>query len=383
MGAQPTPKEEEEVREKRSWIALNLLPELGPKRVQALLRRFASPQEILEATPERIREIPELARFADPWPRLCEKALAEAGAELARLDRYGLEAVTLADPGYPRPLRTLEDPPPVLYVRGGYEPRDELAIAIVGTRRPSSYGRRVAERLARELGAMGFTIVSGLARGIDTAAHRGALKAGARTLAVLGGGFAHFYPQENRRLGDEIAESGAVLTEFPIGQPPERWTFPRRNRIISGLSRGTIIVEAPERSGALITARLALEQGREVFAVPGPITHETSAGVHRLIQQGAKLITNVDDVLEEFADLKRTLSARKEAAAPPTPERPKPELSPLEQKVLNVLEFDPLHFNDVVERTALSPSEVSLALLQLVMKGLIEELEGKRYAKLP
>ena len=373
----------EALREKRSWIALNLLPELGPRRVQALLRSFASPQEIFEAPPERIAEIPELKRFASRWPRMCREALHEAEAELSRLKEHKLNVFTLADPDYPKPLRTLDDPPPVLYVRGRYEPRDELAIAIVGTRRPSSYGRRVAERLARELGAMGFTIVSGLARGIDTAAHRGALKAGARTIAVLGGGFAHFYPRENRRLGDEIAESGAVLSEFPIEMPPDRWTFPRRNRVISGLSRGTIVVEAPERSGALITARLALEQGREVFAVPGPITQETSAGVHKLIQQGAKLITNVDDVLEEFADLKRTLSARREAASPTTTEGPTPELSPLEAQVFNALEFDSLHFNDVVERTRLSPSEVSLALLQLVMKGLVEELEGKRYAKLP
>ncbi len=379
----------EDLHQKRYWIALNLLPELGPRRVQALLRSFESPREIFEAPPERIAEIPELKRFASRWPRMCREALHEAEAELSRLKEHKLSALTLADPDYPKPLRALDDPPPVLYVRGTYESRDELAIAIVGTRRPSSYGRRVAERLARELGAMGFTIVSGLARGIDTAAHRGALKAGARTIAVLGGGFAHFYPQENRRLGDEIAGSGAVLSEFPVELPPDRWTFPRRNRVISGLSRGTIVVEAPERSGALITARLALEQGREVFAVPGPITQETSAGVHKLIQQGAKLITDVDDVLEEFADLKRTLSARRGAAAPapamagrPQPQS-QPQLSPLEQGVLNALEFDPLHFNDVVERTRLSPSEVSLALLQLVMKGLVEELEGKRYAKLP
>ena len=240
----------------------------------------------------------------------------------------------------------------------------------------------IAEKLAGELGALGFTIVSGLALGIDSAAHRGALKAGARTLAVLGGGFAHLYPRQNRRLAEEIAQNGAVLSEFAVQTPPDRWTFPRRNRVISGLTRGVIVIEAPERSGALITAKCALDQGREVFAVPGSITHEGYQGSHKLIQQGAKLVASVEDVIEEFADLREMLRPTGLASGANVKAQAE-KLSPLEAQVYEALEFEPLHFNDVVERAKISPTDASYALLQLVMKDLVKELEGKRYVKLP
>jgi DNA processing protein len=366
-----------DLEEKRYWIALNLIPNLGPKKFRVLLEAFDSPRKIWEALPEELAAIPAFAASVERFVHYRERVDVER--ELREIERRALKILTLADSEYPRPLRAIDDPPPVLYLKGEYVAKDELALAIVGTRRPSPYGRMIAEKLARELGRLGFTIVSGLALGIDTAAHRGALAAGARTIAVLGGGFANLYPRPNANLAEEIARSGAVMSEYSIRTLPDRWTFPRRNRIISGLARGTVVVEAPRRSGALITARCALEQGREVFAVPGPITEQASRGTHHLIQQGAKLVTDIDDILEEFADLKETLGAR---TAQARLERP-PALSPLEAQVFEVLEFEPLHFNDVVERAGLSPTDASYALLQLVMKDLVKELEGKRYAKLP
>ncbi len=366
-----------ELEEKRYWIALNLIPNLSPKKFRVLLEAFASPRRIWEASPEELAAIPAFAPSVETFVRHRERVDVER--ELREIERRGLNILTLADPDYPRPLRAIDDPPPVLYLKGECIAKDELAIAIVGTRRPSPYGRMIAEKLAKELGRLGFTIVSGLALGIDTAAHRGALAAGARTIAVLGGGFANLYPRQNANLADEIARSGAVMSEYPIGTPPDRWTFPRRNRVISGLARGAVVVEAPKKSGALITAKCALEQGREVFAVPGPITEQASHGTHHLIQQGAKLVTDIDDILEEFSDLKETLGARTARAAP----QRAPSLSPLEARVFEVLKFEPLHFNDVVERAGLSLTDASYALLQLVMKDLIKELEGKRYVKLP
>lgn len=365
-----------QLAEKRYWIGLNLIPNLTPKTFRILLDHFASPRQIWEAPLEKLREIPGFERSAARFARHRERVDWEN--ELREIERRGLSVITIADREYPKSLRAIETPPPVLYLKGALIGKDELAIAIVGTRKPSSYGLMIAEKLAKELGELGFTIVSGMALGVDTAAHQGALKAGARTLAVLGGGFSKIYPQENRHLLHEITQSGSVMTEFPIQTSPDRWTFPRRNRIISGLSRGTVVVEAPRKSGALITAKYALDQGREVFAVPGPITGRGSEGTHRLIQQGAKLVTDVDDILEEFVDLRETLGSR---AARPGERRP--ELSQLEARVLEVLEFEPLHFNDVVERAEISPSEASYALFQLIMKELVKELNGKRYVKLP
>ena len=330
----------------------------------------------MEASLARLKEIQEFARSAETFAHHRDRANIEA--ELREIEARGLQVITLADANYPKPLRAIDAAPPVLYLKWEYVEKDELGIAIVGTRRPSSYGIMIAEKLAKELGELGFTIVSGLALGIDTSAHRGALATKARTIAVLGGGFSNIYPQENRNLVEEIARSGAVMSEYSLKTPPDRWTFPRRNRIISGLTRGTIVVEAPQRSGALITAKFALEQGRYVFAVPGPITEEASKGTHQLIQQGAKLVTDIDDILAEFADLQETLSSHRAIL-----QKPRPSLSPVEEQVFQVLQYEPLHFNEIVERTQLSPTETSYALLQLVMKDIVKELAGQRYAKLP
>ncbi len=367
----------DENAERSYWIALNLIPSMTAKKFKILLENFQSAEEIWKAPLAQLKVIEKFSRYAEDFSE--QRAAVDLAKEIEHIKKRKLAVLTLLDAEYPKPLRAIDDPPPVLYVKGSYITKDELAIAIVGTRKPSPYGKMISEKLSRELGAMGFTIISGMALGIDTAAHQGALAASQRTIAVLGGGFAKIYPSENRNLLEKIASSGAVLSEYSIETTPDKWTFPKRNRIISGLTRGTIVIEAPERSGALITARCALEQGREVFAVPGPISDESHSGTHKLIQDGAKLIRNADDILNEFADLRKTLEAKKSGTA----QHALPALSPLEQKIFSILQFDPIHFNDVVERTGLSTSEVSFALLQLVMKNLVKELDGKRFAKLP
>ncbi len=367
----------DDLEAKRSWIALTLIPNLSPRKFHILLENFSSPQEIWEAPRERLKEIPGFAESAETFCAHRERANVERALE--QIVQLRLKVVTLADENYPEPLRAIPDPPPVLYLRGEYIEKDKLAIAIVGTRKATSYGRRIAQQFAGELGRLGFTIVSGLAEGIDTAAHRGALKVNARTIAVLGSGFARPYPQSNQKLLEEIVECGCALTEFAPDVAPDKWTFPQRNRIISGLSRGVLVVEAPEDSGALITARWALEHNREVFAVPGPITTESHRGCHQLIKSGAKLVESVTDILEEFKDLRALFTVRRERPAPVQ----KPTLSPLEEKIFSVLEFEPMHFDEIVSRTGLSVSEVSEGLLTLSLQGVVQELEGKHYVKLP
>ncbi len=358
---------------KRYWIGLNMI--LTPRQFHLLLGHFSSPGEAWEASSEELKAIPGLERQAEKI--VTRRQELDLERELSKIEQLGLKITTVADETYPRALRSLAKPPPILYLRGDYRERDELAMAIVGTRRCTPYGRMVAEQLAKGLSERGFTIVSGMALGIDTAAHRGALASGGRTIAVLGSGFENVYPRENAGLMKRIITSGAVLSEFPLQALPERWNFPQRNRIISGLARGVVVVEAPERSGALITARLALEQGREVFAIPGRITDEASRGANRLLREGAKLVGEVEDMLEEFPDLRETLSA----AGPRRKERP--ELSPLEEGLLETLEWEPIHFDEILEATGLSHAELSHGLLQLQLKDLIKEFPGKRYAKLP
>jgi DNA processing protein len=362
----------------RFWVGLTLIPNLSPKRFHILLEHCSSPEEIWNAPLAQLQAIPG---FAESAKTFCEhRAQATIETEMETIERLGLRVMTLADPDYPSCLRTLPDAPPVLYLKGEYQKKDELAIAIVGTRRATSYGRSVAFKFAQELGKLGFTIVSGLALGVDTAAHKSALESGARTVAVIGSGFGNVYPQENRRLLEPIAQQGAVLTEFASNVNPAQWTFPQRNRIISGLSRGVVVIEAPEGSGALLTAHAALHQNREVFAVPGSIASEKNRGAHQLIKKsGAKLVDCIDDILEEFADLQAALKGRQEKPAPTE----KPLLSPSEASVFAKLEFEPMHFNDLLEKTRMPTSELSEILLQLEMQALVREIEGKRYVKLP
>jgi len=298
----------------------------------------------------------------------------------------GVATLDLADEHYPAWLRTIPDPPPVLYCDGSLEPGDRQAVAIVGSRQATPYGLRVTDALARELSALGFTIVSGFARGIDAAAHRAALASGGRTVAVLGCGLDVDYPSGHASLRAEIAGSGAVLTEFAPGTAPFATNFPRRNRIISGLALGVVVVEAAEDSGSLITARLALEQGREVFAVPGPIDTPTSRGPHGLLKQGAKLVETVNDIVEELLPQLETVrtplsqdfvatGAGKRRSFAPKP----PDLSPEEQVMLRVIGREPRHLDDLTEQSRLSAAEVARILLGLELKALVHQLPGQQY----
>jgi DNA processing protein len=290
-------------------------------------------------------------------------------------------SIALADERYPAWLRAIADPPAVLYCDGLIEPRDRQAVAIVGARQATPYGLQATETLARELSGAGFTIVSGLARGIDAAAHRAALDAGGRTIAVLGCGLDVTYPPEHARLREEISGCGAVLTEFPAGTPPKPSHFPQRNRIISGLALGVVVVEAAEDSGSLITARRALEQGREVFAVPGSIEASLSRGPHGLIKQGAKLVETVDDIIEELLPQIDTVGAPKRRSALPKSEY-LPNLSPDERLLLDRMSRDPLHLDDLTERSGLTPAGVAGILLGLELKDVVRQLPGQRYYRL-
>src|SRR2546422_2505689 len=286
--------------------------------------------------------------------------------------------IALGDERYPELLRAIYDPPAVLYCDGSVEPGDRQAVAIVGSRQATPYALRITETLAGELSALGFTILSGFARGIDAAAHRAALAAGGRTIAVLGCGLDVDYPPGHASLHAEIAGSGAVLTEFAPGTPPRATNFPRRNRIISGLALGVVVVEAAEDSGSLITARLALEQGREVFAVPGSIDAPTSRGPHGLLKQGAKLVETVDDIVEELLpQLDRPLQTLKSEPIAALPEHV--ELSPSERTVLDLISREPLHLDDLTERSRLTTPAVAGILLGLELKALVKQLPGQRY----
>ncbi|MBI2152563.1 MAG: DNA-protecting protein DprA [Candidatus Rokubacteria bacterium] len=294
--------------------------------------------------------------------------------QLAR--RAGARLLLREDDEYPAPLRAIPDPPPFLLARGELRAEDALALAIVGSRHATPYGVAVAERLAAELAARGVTIVSGLARGIDTAAHRGALAAGGRTIAVLGCGVDVCYPPENRRLVGRVLERGALLSQFPLGTPALPRHFPLRNRTIAGLALGTIVVEAAERSGALITAGHAGELGREVFAVPGPVTSELSRGANRLIQDGAKLVQRWEDVVAELPEVWRRCLREAPGVAVPvgTPEGD-------EERVLALVGGDPVHIDQVIERSGVPSGRTAAVLLSLELKGWVQRLPGQHYVR--
>jgi DNA processing protein len=312
-------------------------------------------------------------RTIDAICRLRTRTTPEAVGQ--RLAQLGIEVVTLLDEHYPTHLRDVADPPPVLYLRGRLAAADEHAVALVGTRRATDYGRAVAERLARELALAGVTVVSGLAKGIDTAAHRAAVDAGGRTQAVLGNGLDQVYPPENGRLARDILErgAGALVSEFAPGIPPDAVNFPRRNRIISGLSVTTVIVEAGEKSGALITADFALEQGRDVLAVPGSIFSSASAGTNQLLRQGAVPVTCADDVLEALGSLPVRHEAPVACALP--------ELDPGERSVCGALGHEPRHVNELARTLGLGPGTVSAILAILELKGLARQVGSMLYTR--
>jgi len=375
-------------------LALQLTAGVGSVTYRRLLRTFGSVQGILAASASRIEEVEGVG------PKRAEslasgRGLELAEAETARAAEMGVGLLAYTDDDYPAALKHIYDPPLVLYVKGELRPGDALAIAVVGARNCSYYGRSQAERFAGALAGMGFTVVSGLARGVDSAAHSGALDAGGRTLAVMGRGLAGVYPPENEELAARIAAAGAVLSELPLQTPPSRENFPRRNRLISGLSLGVLIVEGSRRSGALITARSALEQGREVFALPGKVDSSRSAGPNSLIKSaGAKLVEGPEDILDELgpvADelvgLKLPPGLREKAKAGRVKESDAPAdlraagLSGKERGVLDRLSSDPAQMDALIEASGLPPAEVASILMVLEIRRLVKRLPGQRYVR--
>ncbi|HPQ66505.1 MAG TPA: DNA-processing protein DprA, partial [bacterium] len=331
---------------------------------------FGSAEAVLEAPASRLRAVPgiasSLASAVAAWRE------SEYKKEFELIERWGLSVVSWRDPEYPPQLAEIFDPPVLLYVRGAFRPSDRWAVALVGSRRASSYGERTACRLARELAQRGVTVVSGLARGVDVQAHLGALAGGGRTIAVLGSGLGNIYPPEHRGLAKRIASAGAVISEFPVRAVPESGNFPRRNRVISGLSLGVVVVEAGSRSGALITARLAMEQGRSVMAVPGRVDASGAEGTTGLLRDGARLVATADDILGEF----EYLEAKPAAAAAPAV-----ELSPEEAAVLRALQEEDAGVEALMEKTGLTSPDISAILLNLELRRLVRRLPGRLYGR--
>ena len=357
------------------WLALARVPGLGPGSFKKLADHFADPTRALSASEAELRAVPGLERPAIDGLRSFA-GWDDVRRELEKAAAVGVSVVPFSAPNYPARLKTIADPPPFLYARGKLDGADEKLIAVVGSRSASAYGLRITADLCGGLASLGFTVVSGMARGIDGAAHEAALSAGGRTIAVLGSAVDVIYPPEHERLYHRIHAQGAVVSELPIGTPPIAFNFPARNRLISGLALGVVVVEATEKSGSLITAALALEQGREVFAVPGEAGASRSRGTHRLIRQGAKRVERVEDVIEEIAP---QLAGR--AAARPEPLRPvlPANASAEARRVFEMVLSGPVQIDEVIESSGLTPAKVSEVLLDLEIKGMLKQLPGKRF----
>lgn len=362
-----------------AWLRLNAL-EISPKRVHELLAAFGGdPVAVFEA--DRADWESRCSSLSGSQiARLSASKSRDIGKDRLALDKAGADIVTWTDACYPTNLRQLPDAPPVLVVRGELVPEDKFSVAIVGSRRATAYGLSLASRFSRELAAHGLTIASGGARGVDTQAHRGALDAKGRTVAFLGCGVDVHYPAENQRLFDEIAAgNGAVVSEFPIGTKPDPWRFPARNRLISGMSLGVLVVESPSDSGSLITAREAADQGRDVFAIPGPIDTGRNAGCHKLIQDGAKLVESVDDILVELGILAlRSPDAASHTLAAPAPI---PNLPPEQRKILDMLTLQPRHVDSMITESGLTTPQVSGILTLLEMRGLAKRVPGNAFIR--
>ncbi len=356
--------------ETRYWLAFNLVQGIGPVKTRALLNYFGDLKAAWQAGAHDLQQAGldqrSLKNLLDAREQI------DLDREMAKLERSRSQLITWDDPAYPIRLNELEDPPPTLYVRGELKPADEFAVAIVGTRLATAYGKEVARQLASELARNQVTILSGLARGIDFIAHQAALDAGGRTIAVLGHGIDMIYPPEARKLSERMIEHGALISDYPLGTPPDAANFPPRNRIISGMSLGTIVVEAGLDSGALITAAFALEQGREVFAVPGNIYSKSSQGTNRLIQQGAKLISSVDDVLEEL-HLQHVTEQQQTREMLPQDQT--------ERALWTSLSHEPIHIDELRRALDLPISTISSTLILMELKGMVRHVGGMNYIK--
>jgi DNA processing protein len=357
--------------ERKHWIALTRVPQIGAARVRLLQGHFGSLAVAWTAGEGDLREAGLDARATRSV--LNERGKIDPDAELALLEKHGCTAITWQDPDYPPRLKEVDDSPPVLYMKGELLPGDERSVAVVGTRRVTAYGREVAHRLSRDLAEAGVVVVSGLASGVDGIAHRAALEAGKRTIAVLGSGIDNIYPREHTRLAEQISSSGAVISEHPIGTKPKAEHFPRRNRILSGMTLGTLVIEAGESSGALITARHAVEQNREVFAVPGSIMSPNSRGTNGLIQRlEAKLVHSHEDILEEL-NLSFVGKQIEMAALFPASDE--------ESKILFQLGHEPTHIDEIIRGSGMTISAVSGLLAMMELRGLVRQVGGMNYVR--
>lgn len=373
-----------EKQELKYWLAWNKVKEIGPIRFNNLIKYFSS---LEEAWNNNLKK-EDLMRILHVGHNTLEKIETEKqqinpDKELLLLEKMKANVITINEETYPICLKSIYDPPPIIYYRGNFVEITSKGkgIAVVGSRKATYYGRKVAREISSELSSRGYIIVSGLARGIDTNAHTGALESGGKTIAVLGCGIDRIYPAENRSLAHRIIENGSIISEFPIHSKPEKSNFPRRNRIISGLSIGTLVVEAAAKSGALITTDFALEQGRDVFAIPGNIHSYLSEGCHNLIKQGAKLVNSYQDIIEEiegktiFNEYDNNEEADKE-------EEVLKNLNNFEKKFLQYLSSEPLHIDKIADLTELPQPRVNEVLLSLELKNIIKEIDGKRYIRI-
>jgi DNA processing protein len=353
---------------RRYWIGFNLVKGIGAVRLRELINYFGDVEKAWKGTPTAMQDAGLSPKMVERFVQL--RAGVDLNHQWEQIIAKGIKVLTWDDEGYPLRLREIDQPPPVLYLRGNYLGEDQWSVAIVGTRRVTSYGRQITEEIASYLARNKVTIVSGLARGVDAIAHQAALKAGGRTLAVLGNGVDRVYPPEHRALADQIINSGALLSDYPPGTPPEGFNFPPRNRIIAGLSLAVIVIEAGETSGALITAEFAAEQGREVFAVPGNILAAQSKGTNRLIQQGAHSLLDVKDILDI---LNLTHANEHQTARKVLP------VDIVEAQVLNTLGNEPLHIDEIRNQTGLPIEKVSAALVLMELKGMVRQVGGMHY----
>ncbi len=356
--------------ELKYWLWWNRVPGIGPNRFFKLLEEFGSMKDAWLAGESELKPIVGIKAYAGYKTTLAEW---DPDLELKKVEHLGFRIYCYNDSDYPANLKQISDPPPVLYGWGNFEYGDDVAVAIVGTRSPTPMGTFTAKDLALQLSFQGLTIISGMARGIDSEAHRGALEANGRTVAVLGSGLDMPYPIENESLMERIASQGVVISEFPLGTEPYAKNFPARNRIISGLSLGVVVVEAAQDSGSLITAGFALEQGRDVFAVPGNIENDRSKGPHKLIRQGAKLVESYQDILSELA-IPQLSKAEIQAVDSLT-------LNELEKKIIAVMSREPLHIDHILRQASLAPAQVSSTLTQLEIRGLVKRYPGQLYLR--
>jgi DNA processing protein len=370
--------------EAREMLILSMVPGIGPSRLRALINHFDGTREVFSASARKLSCVELLDRktvlslLSFLGSDQLRSAQQQADAQLSKLNRLNARILTLWDDTYPTNLKRLYDPPPFLFIRGNLLPEDEVSIAVVGTRTPSPYGARLATRFARELAENGFSVISGLARGVDTLAHDAALRADGRTVAVIGSGLDVLYPRENTGLSERIIRRGAVISEFLMGSQPDAVNFPRRNRIISGLSLGTLVIETGIEGGAMITASFALEQNREVFALPGPLGGPRPSGTHQMIKEGrAKLTESVEDII---AELHPSLQRKRAAAAseePPGP--PRTGLTLFEQKIMDAIGTSTLHIDAIALAAGIPTNQTLVELLGLELKGVVCQLPGKMF----